>query len=278
MMEHYRKQGVTVRSENGSLIEIIECGEAWTDSGGVFRARPVAGTGAVKLGPGRVNDCVRQLLAVIPRAVTVERLIVSEGDVAHECDDRRWTERTERVHLSLTRSNRRLQLDLASFDAAEVQPVAAAFASMEESGPDVPSIRLSPLAGALITPLLTELKLAGVSVRQRSGTVDGRGLPIEDVEVDSAPWPNVWRPSYRVPPLSAPMQLVASHPATEIDRDLPCAVALLEPPRDSRLHVLLVQDGRSWPAVILLRSVRSIGGARGWYPVHAGSFGVEMVL
>ena len=279
MMEHYRKRGVTVRHENGVLIEVTERGEAWIDAEGIFRAQPLAGTGAIALDSSRVSQCVRRIRAVIPDAVALERLIVSEGAMEHECEERRWDERVERVHLTLTNRGRRLQLDLACFDVVAVQRVAAAFAVLEDERPAPASVRVAPLVGAAITPLLVGGGMADVSVRQQPGTVDGRGLPVEDVEVGVAPWPNVWRPSYRVPPLSTPMQLVASHPGSiGIDHDLPYALALLEPVQGHRLHLLLEQGGRSWPAVFFLESIRAIGEAQQWYPVHAGSFGAEMVL
>jgi hypothetical protein len=82
-----------------------------------------------------------------------------------------------------------------------------------------------------------------------------------------------------VRPVAAPMHLVATHhEASEVDRDLPCAIALLEPAVSRRLRLLFQHGARSWTGTFVLDSVRAIGPPQQWYPVHAGSFGAEMVL
>jgi hypothetical protein len=203
--------------------------------------------------------------------------VATSGIAEHDCEGRTWSEAAERVHVTLTSGRSRVQLDLARLDAAEVQPVAAAMAKMDE-GEAPQAFRVSPMVGASIVPLLLGDTAGPVRVAQRGGAFDGRGFIVEEGAA-AAPWPNVWRPSYRVRPMAAPMNLVATHQESDgIDADLPCAIALLEPAVSRRLRLLFQHGTRSWTGAFVLDSVTAIGPPQQWYPVHAGSFGAEMVL
>jgi hypothetical protein len=277
VIDHYRKRGAVVRYENGALVRVNECGEAWFDHDRVFRAQPFAGTRLPDPDARPVLECAAAIRACVPSTVGIERLVVTSGVADHDCEGRTWSEVAARVHVTLTRGHQRVQLDLAQFDVAAVQPVAAAMASLVD-GEAPRSFRVSPMVGASIVPLLLGETTGPVRVAQRGIGLDGRGLAVEEGAA-SAPWPNVWRPSYRVRPIAAPMHLVATHDEVSgIDLDLPCAIALLEPAVSRRLRLLFQHGTRSWTGAFVLGSVRSIGPSQEWYPVHAGSFGAEMVL
>lgn len=184
-------------------------------------------------------------------------------------------ETTRRIHLSLTRARMRALLDLGSFDVSDVMRVAAALAradSVERDAP--PRLRLAPNVTAALLPTLIGIAPPNVRLVQTAGGVDGYGAPIVE---SSGPWPNAYRPSYRVRPARMPMQLRLECDVTEIERDRPLAVAMLAPV--SSVLRLLIDDGkRAYPSTVRLARIDAVSNERTWYPYGAGSFGAEMML
>jgi hypothetical protein len=101
---------------------------------------------------------------------------------------------------------------------------------------------------------------------------------IEECRIERPPWPNWFRPSYRVRPVRAPMNLRAVCEATEIDRALPEAVALLAPPDGLLLRALIVDGAAVYPAAIRVVRIDAVGPPSAWYPYAAGAWGAEMML
>ncbi|HYR27042.1 MAG TPA: hypothetical protein VEU30_01165, partial [Thermoanaerobaculia bacterium] len=79
----YRKQGASVRWENGTLIRVTESGVAIED-GETFRCHPEQRQGP----PATDASHVMATAAAIQSMTTCERLIVTEGLADHELGDR----------------------------------------------------------------------------------------------------------------------------------------------------------------------------------------------
>jgi hypothetical protein len=256
----YRKRGAVTRWENGWVVRVTEAGEA-IDDGKSFVARPFAGDVPRLVDfslTWKDDDAQRGMRAC-------ERLILTEGIADHECDGIRWSERTRRLHASLTHGAHRALLDLADFDFALLERVAGA---LERGGGEreVPRpLRLAPHVTAALLPSLVDI----IEVDQLPAQHDGRGMPVVARRVAGPP-PNVWRPSYRVRPLPMWHNLRA-RPFGAIDRSAPEAVALLD--GGTRL---LLEDGSM--AALRLERVLAVGEPQRWYPIGAGSFGAEMLL
>jgi hypothetical protein len=65
---------------------------------------------------------------------------------------------------------------------------------------------------------------------------------------------------------------------TQIDSDLPRAVALLAPPDRLQLRALFVDGQDVFPATIRVARIDAVAEEARWYPYGAGSFGSEMML
>jgi hypothetical protein len=281
----YRKRGSVARWENGTLVRVTESGVA-IDGGELFECYPEPGQ-APYVEEARVVAAARAIEAAVAAAgVSVERLIVSDGAAEHECiaaDGQppvRWSDRTERVHISLVRARVRALLDLGSFATEDVERVAGVLARAEDVEREAPPrLRLAPNVTAALLPSLVGITPPNVRLVQTAIGVDGEGSPIIET---SGPWPNVYRPSYRVRPLRMPLQLRLECDVTAIDRDRPLAVALLGPVSLTAgglfLHVL-VDDGRSaFPSTVRAARIDAVSAERTWYPYGGGSFGAEMML
>lgn len=104
------------------------------------------------------------------------------------------------------------------------------------------------------------------------------GTAVAEARVDGEAPPNWYRPSYRVRPIRAAMNIAAVSGSSGIDRDVPVALALLDSAGGRALRVL-VDDGRAvYPCAIPDRPIRAVAPERTWYPYGAGSFGAEMML
>lgn len=271
-MSVYRKRGAVVRWENGTLVRVAECGVARED-GERFECEPEVGE-APSLDAGEV---VRVAAAL--RELRCERLIVVEGVAEHDCDGVHWRETTRRIHASLIRGRLRALVDLGSFDVDAVRAVAAALArasEVERAAP--PLLRLAPHVAAALLPSLVGLAPPNVELRQTSGGVDGRGSAIPDVRIDAPPYPNWYRPSYRLRPMRMPLDLRLVCPTTEIDYSRPVAVALLAPVDGLILRVLVDDGADVFPCTVRVARIDAVARETVWYPYGGGSFGAEMML
>jgi len=246
----YRKWGRVVRWENGVVVRVEEAGEAI--EGEVFEARPIE---------TRVEHPDVSLPA-IPTLQNVERLIASEGVAVHECDGVRWTEHTRRLHVALARAPLRATVDLAEFDFDLIRRI-----DLRDVEPRrFDRVRLAPHVFASFLPSL----IGAIAIEQMPAPHDGRGRPVERCRIEGDP-PNVFRPSYRIPPVAAWLNLRAI-PFGAIDRDAPEAIARLD-------DGLLVVDGaRTFRMQLDRIDIRAVGESERWYPYAAGSFGAEAML
>jgi hypothetical protein len=273
----YRKQGEVVRWENGALVRVSECGVA-VERPDSFECHPDVGAARPAL-PVRVDevlDAAAAVRALVPASLHIERLLLTCGAAIHEYGPRVWAERARRLHLSLVRGATRALIDAATFDLALVRAVASALerhAGGERERPA--SLRLAPNVTAALLPHLVGGPLEGARIIQAAGGVDGRGEPVAAAVGE---WPNWYRPSYRVRPLRAPMNIRLEGGGTDLDPAAPLAVALVAP-IEGRTARLLVDDGReAYVATAHVTAVRGVGAARTWYPYGAGSFGAELML
>jgi hypothetical protein len=281
MSEIYRKWGRVVRYENGVTVRVEEAGEA-SDNEGVFSARPAQTRVSVphtsedsilSRSAPRVDAYVAQTLLSV-RALIVERLIVSAGTAQHETSGVTWTEETQRVHLSLINPPLRVLIDLASFDIAIIETIAAALAHAGAEKKSPSRLRLAPNVSAALLPSL----IAELAMEQAGGGLDGKGRPIEMRAVTSDPPPNWYRPGYAVRPVRAWLNLRAL-PFGSIDAGAPLAVALLAPVDGTTLRVLCVDGDDVFPSTVDATRIAAVSrDTPTWYPYAAGSFGAEMML
>lgn len=270
----YRKRGSVVRWENGTLVRVAERGVA-IERDELFECWPDDTCEALELDEVRVLaavDAVREAVS----EVEIERLIVVEGVAEHEYGERIWHESTQRIHLSLSRDHTRALVDLGTFDVADVTRVASAMRRASASEREAPPrLRLAPNVTAALLPSLVNLAPPNVRIVQTAGGIDGYGNEI--IEAATGPWPNAYRPSYRVRPLRMPLQLRIECDVTEIERDRPIAVALLAPV-GPQLRVLVDDGERAYPSTVRIARIDAAGSERIWYPYGGGSFGAEMML
>jgi hypothetical protein len=286
----YLKRGETVRWENGTRIRVTESGVAY-EEGARFVAHPVilseGGREGGSEGPpsdsagivhrrGAFTPTLPAPLAQDDRwPVTVERFIAVEGFAEHEYGDRSWSEHTQRLHVALTHNRQRALIDQASFDTAHIERVAAALARTEAEREAPPRLRLHAGITAALLPVLLELAPPNVRVVQTAGGIDGKG---EDIVEATEEWPNWYRPSYRVRPVRAPLNLRLECSVTTIDESRPIAIALLAPVTSLTLRVLVEDGERAYPSTVRVTRIDAVSGERTWYPYAAGSFGAEMML
>lgn len=255
----YRKQGTVARWENGTLIRVTESGVARED-GDFFESFPEAATAFHPPPVEAPSPAV---------AFTYERLILIEGYAEHECGGRRWRERTRRLHASVTYGKLRALVDQAHFDLTHLERIAHALQRAEPEERDAPQrIVLAPNVTAAVLPFLP-------NTTQTAGGVDGYG---NDVVEAAGEWPNFYRPSYRARPVRMPHDLRLDHEGSDIDPELPRAIALLAPAESPSVRVLVVDRERVYPATVEVTNIRAVGREREWYPYGAGSFGAELML
>ena len=278
MSEVYRKYGRTSRYENGTVVSIEEAGEAIEDAQ-TFTCRPIARS--VDLPPidaAAIEGAVSEIHSIIRAPLSIERLIVSEGVAEHQFADRRWRETTRRVHIAITFRGLRALVDLGDFDLDVIRVVADKLprANTERSTPS--RITLAPNVTAALLPALVNVVPPNVRLTQSAGGFDGKGQPVEMCDVSKGQWPNWYRPSYRIRPIRAPFSLRATCDVTQIDEDLPRAIALLAPVERLSLSALCVHGQNVFPATVRIARIDAVSVASRWYPYGAGSFGTEMML
>ena len=272
----YRKRGRVARYEHGFVIRSVEAGEA-VDDGPVFRAYPSPAPPApLPALRGEGDDVLRRIESLVAAPLAIERLIVSEGVAEHECGDVRWTEETQRVHVAIAHRELRAIVDLADFDLGDVRRAIDALSRVSEERPAPARVRLAPNVAAALLPSLVGTNV--VELWQSSAEHDGKGLPVIEQRLTSAPWPNWYRPSYRTRPVRMPLHLRAVAASDDIDSSAPEAVALLAPVAGNVLHVLCVDGDVVFPTTIAVERVLAARPADRWYPYAGGSFGAEMLV
>jgi hypothetical protein len=262
----YRKQGSVVRWENGTLVRVTESGAA-REEGELFECWPEP----------RVTEFRAPNVTIEPVLdLPYERLIITDGYAEHEYGEKRWSERTQWLHASLVHGHLRALVDSASRSLDDLRTIANALQRAEPQYRDAPRhLRLAPRVTAALLPHMIGLAPPNVRLVQTAGGVDGYGNDI--VEATSG-WPNAWRPSYRVRPLRMPLNLRLECDVTEIDPDLPLAIALLAPVAGLVLRVLVVDRERVYPATVRVTRIEAVATERVWLPYGGGSFGAELVL
>jgi len=275
----YRKRGHTIRWEHGTAIEVTESGVAW-EEGERFICEPASVPAATRVQlrgalAGFAGSQSGDEVTALHAGVTVERWIAVEGVAEHEYGDRTWNEQTQRLHVALTHKRERALIDQASFDTTHIHRVAAALARSEEEREAPPRLRLAANITAALLPPLLELAPPNVRILQTAGGIDGKG---EDIVEATEDWPNWYRPSYRIRPVKAPLNLRLECSVTEIDPSRPVAIALLAPVAGLTLRVLVEEGERAYPATVRVTRIDAVSNERTWYPYGAGSFGAEMML
>lgn len=238
MRERYRKWGRVVRSEHGRIVRVDEAGEA-IESAELFLASPIAERVPLpELEEAAVIDTAR----AIEELVHPERLLVSDGVAEHECNGVRWQERSRRVHAALVIGTRdRALVDLDTFDVDVFRRIAGATLAPERR---VDRVRVAAHLAASLLPQLVGL----VDLEQLAGGFDGRGLPIGASRVDGQP-PNWYRPSYRVRPRRAWLNLHARNSAAIID-EAPVAIATMAAPDPHTFRLLCLSGEELFPVIV----------------------------
>lgn len=248
----YRKQGASVRWENGTLVRVTESGVA-IEEGETFHCHPERSEGPPAIDPQRVIETARAIQSI----ATCERLLVTEGIANHDLDGRSWREHSQRIHVALTKHKLRALLDLGTFDLHDVRVVADALSRLRGEREPPPRLRFAPNVTAALLPHLINVAPPNVEL---------------DYDVD---W---YRPSYRVRPVKIAMNLRLRCDVTEIERDRPLAVAILEPVNGLVLRVLVDDGTDAWPATVRVTRIDAVAAETIWYPYGGGSFGAEMML
>lgn len=278
MPEIYRKEGRIVRYENGRVIFVREAGEAVED-GLLFRCAPSgAGVTLPELSDERVRAAAAEIERLAAPHVRIERLLVTEGSAAHTFAGKRWEEQTFRIHAALVSGTTRVIIDLGDDDLADLREIVEALPRVSAPREAPQRIRLRPAVGAALLPSLAGIAPPNVTLSQTAGGFDGKGGAIAEQTLTAPPWPNWYRPSYRVRPVRMPMNLRLTAPVEPDETEMPRAIALLEPPDGLTLRVLCVDGREVFPAVVHVTRIESVSAASRWYPYAAGSFGAEMVL
>jgi hypothetical protein len=266
----YRKHGQTVRWENGTVIRVTESGVAEED-GDLFTCAPASG-----------EQRGAEAALPVPRAVfttnydsLIERLILTHGFAEHQYGDRTWSEHTQRLHVALTHNRERVLIDQAGFDTTPIERIAAALLNAGSEQAQPARLRLAANVTAALLPAMLELAPPNVRILQSAGGIDGKGQEIVEAAKD---WPNWYRPSYRIRPVRAPLNLRIECSVTEVDRSRPIAIALLAPVTGLTLRVLIEDGPRVYPSTIRVTRIDAVSNERTWYPYGAGSFGAEMML
>jgi hypothetical protein len=272
MAEIYRKRGSILRHENGSFVLVREAGEAVED-GMLFRCAPASGAADIPAIDGaELRDFVQRVHEA-SGDLCIERLIATEGHAQHEFEGRSWSERTRRVHLSLTRGGRRVLIDEETYDTGAISEIAPLLSKMEQQRNAPALLRLAPRVTAALTRSLAGVAPPNVRLEQRAGGIDGKGNPILD---SGGPvWPSWYRPSYRFRPMRTPFNLVARCSVSEVDTALPRAVALLAPPHGLVLEVLCVDGEDVYPTVARIIRIDAIAEPDRRYPYGPGVWAGE---
>jgi hypothetical protein len=274
MKEIYRKRGRTVRYESGRLVRIAEAGEA-VEENGAFACRPLGEVPSVdEPDAGPVLKAAREIEALASHPLSIERLLVSYGLAEHEMDGRRWSESIRRIHVAMTSGRLRALVDRSDFDLGPVRLIAEALPRAGARRDPPARLRLAPHVTAALLPAL----VGTMPMIQCAAGHDGKGYPVEEARVALPPWPNWYRPSYRVRPVRAPLHLRAAAGEAAIDPRLPRAIALLAPVTGPSIDVLCVDGPAVYPTTFRAGRIEAVSGELTWFPYGAGALGCEAVV
>ena len=252
MSELYRKWGRSVRREGSRLVRVDEAGEAM-ENRTTFRTQPIEDMLELEAPDAEaVQAAAREIESIVKPPLIVERLFVSEGSIAHECDGVRWSETLRRVHVAIARPPIRALVDLAEFQFDAVKRIASALlrAGGERDAPK--RIRLAE-------------------------NVDGKGQQVIERRVENEEPPNWFRPSYRMRPRRAWFHLRAA-PFGRIDDAVPEGIALLAPIGERFISVLCIDGNRVFPTTVPIRRIAAARATETWFPYGAGAFGAELMF
>ena len=268
---HYRKRGSIARYENGALVLAREEGEARVESER-FRCAPIDAEPLPQVDPAGVHDVVRRVEDAVRAPLSIERLIVIDGMAEHQTVSRTWSDVSRRVHLSIAHGARRVLVDEGSFDFV-LDDVVEALPRIGSERPCPPRIRVAPRVMAALTPSLLTAVPPNLEIEQVAGGHDGVGNPVlRSVAPD---WPNVYRPSYRVRPRRAPMNVAVRCAVTEVEKGLPRAVALLAPVHGLTMRILCVDGAAVFPATARAVRIDAVASPARWFPFDGGVWAGE---
>ncbi|PYQ57967.1 MAG: hypothetical protein DMF58_16860 [Acidobacteria bacterium] len=271
MSELYRKWGRSVRREGSRLVRVDEAGEAM-ENRTTFRTQPIEDMLELEAPDAEaVQAAAREIESIVKPPLILERLFVSEGSIAHECDGVRWSETLRRVHVAIARPPIRALVDLAEFQFDAVKRIASALlrAGGERDAPK--RIRLAENVGAAL------LSSAKIQKTQSAWPHDGKGQQVIERRVENEEPPNWFRPSYRMRPRRAWFHLRAA-PFGRIDDAVPEGIALLAPIGERFISVLCIDGNRVFPTTVPIRRIAAARATETWFPYGAGAFGAELMF
>jgi len=307
MTERYEKWGTTVRwSRNRtgeSRLQLEEHGIATaTDSLFESHSLPLAPSGSSTIS---VELPSIGLIAIEP---FVERFVLTGGVATHQLEGggtrRSWTTNHQRLHLALRHGAHRVELHLGTNGDSltaitdTISATAAALASSDRlertwRTPVVlePGVAAGFWKTIFFSPASRSLLRSGLVVEQRprhATEVDGNGQAVLSVDLsENERPPNVFRPSYRTPPVRLPLNLSVTHRRDRVEGAIR-AIAFTHPPEltlDGFLETgMLCVDavsGRSFRASVQIppgdfcERIEGISRDLIWYPEMAGIFGSD---
>jgi len=218
-----------------------------------------------------VDAAAREIESIVKPPLILERLLVSEGNVVHECNAIRWSETLRRVHVAIARPPVRALVDLAEFRFDAVRRIASALLRLGAEREAPKRIRLAENVGA------AHLPFALIEKSQSAAPHDGYGQRVLERRVGGSTPPNWFRPSYRLRPRRAWFHLQAVS-FGRIERDVPQAIALLGPMGERVLRVLCIDGDLAFPATVPIGRISAARPADTWYPYGAGAFGAELMF
>jgi hypothetical protein len=286
----YRKTGQTLRAEFSrgtlALVSVSEHGLA-IERNGLFTSRPepsdIAFEPLVDPGISRIADDLKGDPAV-------ERFTILSGTAIHEVEGgNQWKESFGRIHLSMVnRENRiRVLLDLGAeslnrIDTTLIDRVRTALQqSLVNEPAPIKSIRLLPHVAAALWAVTDSIAEQSTHPAFR---FDGDGKEIQPAR--SAPWPNRFRPSYRVRPTPMPFHIripprgkdsavaVTAHGVADpFRRDADAITGTLLCSTSSRTFLLPLSLEANFEKRTAFVSDRMT-----WFPYHAGIWGSETIV
>lgn len=299
----YLKRGEAVRlSVSRGLRTVaasLEKGAAGTKEGRFFSA---------SLGPDlpwtlpvepveAIEDAIRSM---IPRGARLERLEILLGTSHHVLGEKEWSEAHSRVFLACAdpRAGSRVEVLRGGATPAELdlKGIAASLQSWSRAGKitTAEAVELrGPVSAAIAAHFASHASVpAGIPLLQEphpSFPLDGSGERIDRFEAagtGQADWPNLDRPSYRVPPRRAILHSRLESTASEAPGAHLRAVEPLGTVRAGsgtvEMEALMESDAGSFRALLRiplasLGDLERIGDSIRWFPVGAGSWGENLI-
>ena len=244
-----------------------------------------------------IEDGIRSM---IPRGAQLERLEILLGTSHHVLGESEWSEAHSRVFLACFDPRTRSRIEILRGGATpaelDLRGIAASLRSWHRHGDSRESATVE-LGGPVTAALAAHFAATGsvppeVPLLQEphpSFPLDGNGERIERFEAAGsrrADWPNVDRPSYRVPPrpaiLHARLESVADDSAPPELRAVEPLGGVRTRPGAVELETLMVGEGGSFRANlrIPLSSFGELGRVDDsirWFPVGPGAWGETLI-